>query len=47
MPRQLRRDLTLKGPLRLADPPLALVFRWIADRAIGGLRKAVGAHAEG
>lgn len=40
-------NLTLKGPLRLVDPLLALLFRRIADRAIGGLRKAVGAHAEG
>jgi carbon monoxide dehydrogenase subunit G len=39
-------NLTLKGPLRLADPLLALVFRRVADRAIGGLRKAIGAHAE-
>ena len=39
-------NLTLKGSLRLADPLLALVFRRIADRAIGGLRKAVGARAE-
>jgi carbon monoxide dehydrogenase subunit G len=39
-------NLTLKGSLRLADPLLALVFRRIANRAIDGLRKAVGAHAE-
>ena len=38
-------NLTLKGPLRLADPLLALVFRRIADRAIGGMRKAIGADA--
>lgn len=35
-------DLTLKGPLGLADPLLKLVFNRIGDKAAGGLRKAVG-----
>jgi hypothetical protein len=36
-------DLTLKGPLRLADPLLKLVFNRIGDKAAAGLRGAVGA----
>ena len=36
-------DLTLKGPMRLADPLLKLVFNRIGDKADAGLRKAVGA----
>lgn len=36
-------DLTLKGPLRLADPVLKLVFNRIGDKAAAGLRGAVGA----
>jgi carbon monoxide dehydrogenase subunit G len=36
-------DLTLKGPLRLADPLLKLIFNRIGDKAAAGLREAVGA----
>jgi len=32
-------DLRLRGPLRLADPLLALAFRRIGDRAADGLRR--------
>ncbi len=38
-------DLALKGPLRLADPLLKLIFNRIGDKAAGGLRGAVGAGA--
>jgi hypothetical protein len=31
-------ELSLRGPLRLADPLLAIGFRRIAERAAGGLR---------
>lgn len=34
-------DLTLKGPLGLADPLLRLVFGRIGDTAAAGLRKAL------
>lgn len=34
--------LTFKGPLRLADPVLAVVFRRIGDRALEGLRTTLG-----
>ena len=30
-------DLALKGPLRLADPLLALAFKRVGDRALAGL----------
>ena len=36
-------DLTLKGPLRLGDPLLKLVFNRIGDRAVDGLRAQLGA----
>lgn len=36
-------DLSLKGPLRLADPLLKLVFNRIGDRAVDGLRAQLGA----
>ena len=36
-------DLVLKGPLRLADPLLKLIFGRIGDRAVDGLREHVGA----
>ena len=36
-------DLVLKGPMRLADPLLKLVFNRIGDKAAAGLREAVGA----
>ncbi len=35
-------DLVLKGPLRLADPLLKLVFGRIGDRALAGLRETLG-----
>jgi len=31
-------DLSMKGPLRLADPLLALAFKRVGDRALAGLR---------
>lgn len=36
-------DLTLKAPLRLADPLLRLVFDRVGDRALAGLERALGA----
>jgi carbon monoxide dehydrogenase subunit G len=35
-------DLTLKGPLKLADPLLALAFKRVGDRALAGMRKTLG-----
>jgi carbon monoxide dehydrogenase subunit G len=35
-------DLALKGPLRLADPLLALAFKRVGDRALAGMRKTLG-----
>jgi carbon monoxide dehydrogenase subunit G len=35
--------LTLKGPLRVADPLLGLAFKRIGDRAAAGMRGALGA----
>jgi len=35
-------DLALKGPLRIADPLLALAFSRVGDRALEGLRKRLG-----
>ena len=35
-------DLTLKGPLKLADPLLALAFNRVGDHAVAGLRDTVG-----
>jgi hypothetical protein len=40
-------DLRLKGPLRLADPLLLLAFRRTGDRALDGLRAALGVEARG
>jgi carbon monoxide dehydrogenase subunit G len=37
-------ELTLKGPLGLGDPLLRLVFSRIGDRAVAGLREALGAR---
>jgi hypothetical protein len=37
--------LTLKGPLVLLDPLLALVFDRVGDRALAGLRRTLGARA--
>jgi len=31
-------ELTLKGPLKLADPLLALAFKRVGDRALAGMR---------
>ncbi len=36
--------LSLKGPLRLAEPALALIFRRIGDAAAQGLRDTLGAR---
>jgi carbon monoxide dehydrogenase subunit G len=38
-------DLSLKGPLRLANPVLGLVFGRIGDRAAAGLRRALDGAA--
>jgi carbon monoxide dehydrogenase subunit G len=35
-------DLALKGPLRIADPVLGLAFDRIGNRALEGLREALG-----
>jgi carbon monoxide dehydrogenase subunit G len=35
-------DLTLKGPLKLADPLLALAFNRVGDKALAGLRETIG-----
>ncbi len=35
-------DLTLKGPLKLADPLLALAFNRVGDHALAGLRNTIG-----
>ncbi len=37
-------DLALKGPLRIADPLLALAFGRVGDRALEGLREALGSR---
>jgi carbon monoxide dehydrogenase subunit G len=37
-------DLTLKGPLKLADPLLALAFNRVGDHAVAGLRDTIGAQ---
>ncbi|MEP7047142.1 MAG: SRPBCC family protein [Ilumatobacteraceae bacterium] len=34
-------DLSLKGPLRIAAPLMALVFRRVGDRAAGGLLRVL------
>ena len=34
-------DLALKGPLRIADPLLALAFNRVGDRALAGLRRTL------
>lgn len=36
-------NLRLKGPLRIADPLLAIAFRRIGDSALEGLREHLGA----
>ncbi len=36
--------LSLKGPLKLADPLLALAFRRVGDRALAGMRGALRAE---
>jgi len=35
-------DLALKGPVKLADPLLALAFKRVGDRALAGMRKTLG-----
>jgi hypothetical protein len=35
-------ELTLKGPLRLADPLLALAFKRVGDRALAGMTRILG-----
>ena len=37
-------DLALKGPLRIADPLLGLAFDRVGDRALEGLREALGSR---
>jgi carbon monoxide dehydrogenase subunit G len=37
-------DLALKGPMRIADPLLALAFKRVGDRALAGLRRKIGAE---
>ena len=37
-------DLALKGPLRIADPLLGLAFDRVGDRALDGLREALGSR---
>jgi len=39
-------DLTLKGPLRVADPLLALAFGRLGDRALNGLRQTLARVVE-
>jgi len=34
-------DLALKGPVKLADPLLALAFERVGDRALAGMRKTL------
>ena len=36
-------ELTLKGPLKVADPLLALAFKRVGDSALEGMRRALGA----
>ena len=38
-------ELTLKGPLRVADPLLGLAFGRVGDRALGGLRATLARRA--
>src|SRR5271165_6774576 len=35
-------DLALKGPLKIADPLLRMAFNRVGDRALAGLRAALG-----
>jgi len=37
-------ELALKGPLRLADPLLALAFKRVGDRALAGMRTTLRAE---
>ena len=37
-------DLALKGPVRLADPLLAIAFKRVGDRALAGMRETLGAE---
>ncbi|HWK17406.1 MAG TPA: SRPBCC family protein [Solirubrobacteraceae bacterium] len=38
-------ELTLKGPLKLADPLLGLAFGRVGGRALAGLRRTIGVRA--
>jgi carbon monoxide dehydrogenase subunit G len=38
-------QLTLKGPLKLADPLLALAFKRVGDQALTGLRETLAAQS--
>lgn len=40
-------DLALKGPLRIADPLLALAFGRVGDRALEGLHETLGTRRPG
>ncbi len=40
-------ELTLKGPLKVADPLLALAFSRVGDRALNGLREALSRDGAG
>jgi carbon monoxide dehydrogenase subunit G len=40
-------DLSLKGPLRIADPLLGLAFNRVGDRALSGLRATLARKASG
>ena len=40
-------ELTLKGPLRVADPLLGLAFTRVGDRALSGLRATLARRASG
>jgi carbon monoxide dehydrogenase subunit G len=39
--------LTLKGPMKLADPLLALAFNRVGDRALAGLRQTLAERGRG
>lgn len=38
-------ELTLKGPLRVADPLLGLAFKRVGDRALAGMKRILVASA--
>jgi hypothetical protein len=39
-------DLSLKGPLRVADPLLRLAFKPVGDRALAGLRERLSGRVD-